>query len=116
MTEDQGSSWRRIFDSGPGRQQAKDFAKGQGYAIGLALNPYRQGELIVTAGDRPPGQQCKFITALRCIRFSVMCLPARGFGVHMHVHFWHVNVAKHANGNPQGWKRADEELRFKQIG
>ena len=57
MTEDQGASWRRVFDGGPGQQQAKDFAKGQGYAIGLALNPYRQGELIVTAGDRPPGQQ-----------------------------------------------------------
>lgn len=55
VTEDQGASWRRIFDGGPGQQQAKDFAKGQGYAIGLALNPYRQGELIVTAGDRPPG-------------------------------------------------------------
>lgn len=55
VTEDQGASWRRIFDGGPGQQQAKDFAKGQGYAIGLALNPYRQEELIVTAGDQPPG-------------------------------------------------------------
>ena len=55
VTEDQGASWRRIFDGGPGQQQSKDFAKGHGYAIGLAINPFRQGELIVTAGDRPPG-------------------------------------------------------------
>ena len=55
MTEDQGASWRRVFDGGPGQQQAKGFAEGQGYAIGLALNPFRQGELLVTAGDRPPG-------------------------------------------------------------
>ena len=31
-------------------------AKGQDYAIGLAVNPSRQGELLVTAGDWPPGQ------------------------------------------------------------
>ena len=55
VTADQGATWRRVFDGGPGQQQAKGFAKGQGYAIGLALNPFRQGELIVTAGDRPPG-------------------------------------------------------------
>lgn len=30
-------------------------AKGQDYAIGLAVNPSRQGELLVTAGDWPPG-------------------------------------------------------------
>ena len=92
MTEDQGASWRRIFDGGPGQQQAKDFAKGQGYAIGLALNPYRQGELIVTAGDRPPGQQCKCINASHCIGFCVMCLPAYGFCTHMQ--FWHANVCQ----------------------
>ena len=55
VTENQGAEWRRILDGGPGQQQAKDFAKGQGYAIGLAVNPFREGELIVTAGDRPPG-------------------------------------------------------------
>ena len=55
VTEDQGATWRRVFDGGPGQQQSKGFAEGQGYAIGLALNPFRQGELIVTAGDRPPG-------------------------------------------------------------
>ncbi|KAL3153493.1 hypothetical protein ABBQ38_011824 [Trebouxia sp. C0009 RCD-2024] len=55
VTEDQGATWRRLFDGGPGQQQAKGFAEGQGYAIGLALNPFRQGELLVTAGDRPPG-------------------------------------------------------------
>jgi len=114
MTEDQGASWRRIFDGGPGQQQAKDFAKGQGYAIGLALNPYRQGELIVTAGDRPPGQQCKCIMhhialdSLSCVCLHVALACMCIFGMQM--------FAKHANGNPQGWKRADEELRFKQIG
>lgn len=55
VTEDQGSSWRRVFDGGPGQQQSTGFALGQGYAIGLALNPFKKGELIVTAGDRPPG-------------------------------------------------------------
>ena len=55
VTGDQGGTWRRVFDGGPGQQQSKGFAEGQGYAIGLALNPFRQGELIVTAGDRPPG-------------------------------------------------------------
>ena len=94
MTEDQGASWKRIFDGGPGQQQAKDFAKGQGYAIGLAPNPYRRGELIVTAGDRPPGQQCILINASHCIGLYVICLPARGFGIHMHAHLWHANVCQ----------------------
>ncbi len=88
MTEDQGASWRRIFDGGPGQQQAKDFAKGQGYAIGLALNPYRQGELIVTAGDRPPGQQCKCINASHsvscvCLRVALAHTCMHMFGMQM---------------------------------
>ena len=55
VTEDQGRSWKRIFDGGPGQQQSKTIGKGLGYAIGLALNPYKQGEILITAGDRPPG-------------------------------------------------------------
>ena len=52
MTEDQGRTWKRIFESG----QSKSTGRRQGYVIGLALNPERQGELLVTAGDRPPGE------------------------------------------------------------
>lgn len=68
VTEDQGVSWGRIFNGGPGQQQSKDFAKGQGYAIGLAVNPFRQGELIVTAGDRPPGDLC--MVGATCATFA----------------------------------------------
>lgn len=69
MTEDQGATWRRLFDGGPGQQQAKGFAEGQGYAIGLALNPFRQGELLVTAGDRPPG----LLHSLLCLSSQHHC-------------------------------------------
>ena len=55
MTEDQGRTWQRIFDGGAGEGQSKTTGRGLGYVIGLALNPKRQGELLVTAGDRPPG-------------------------------------------------------------
>ena len=80
FTEDQGTTWRRIFDGGPGQQQAKGFAEGHGYAIGLALNPFRQGELFVTAGDRPPGQlaadleHCWSLHGVWCLYDSRFCV------------------------------------------
>ena len=64
VTEDQGHSWRRIFDGGPGQQQSKTIGKGLGYAIGLALNPHKQGEILITAGDRPPGLTFFFVVAV----------------------------------------------------
>ena len=72
MTEDQGATWRRIFTGGHGQQQSKGFAEGTGYAIGLAVNPFKQGELVVTAGDRPPGQTHSpllFLLLLFCFAF-----------------------------------------------
>ena len=85
VTEDQGASWRRIFNGGPGQQQSKDFAKGQGYAIGLAVNPFRQGELMVTAGDRPPGHVCQMTHAQltrSCLHPCVLCMQHLSTNLH----------------------------------
>ena len=60
MTEDQGRTWQRILGGGTGEGQSKATGRGLGYVIGLALNPKRQGELLVTAGDRPPGGEQGF--------------------------------------------------------
>lgn len=80
VTEDQGASWRRVFDGGLGQQQAKGFAEGQGYAIGLALNPFKQGELIVTAGDRPPGLLLFFLFLFLLSSHDVMAFGWHAYG------------------------------------
>ena len=43
-SEDGGESWERRMDS-----------MGNGYTIGLAINPGVAGEVLVSAGDQPPG-------------------------------------------------------------
>lgn len=51
---DAGGSWRRIA---LGAAAAR-------YPVGLSLNPQRRGEVLVTAGDRPPALGCHVLHSL----------------------------------------------------
>ena len=53
VTEDQGQSWRRLLRGSDGSPAAGQ--QGIPYILGLALNPWRQGELLVTAANNAPG-------------------------------------------------------------
>jgi hypothetical protein len=53
-SNDAGGSWRRIALG----------AAAPRYPVGLALNPERQGEVLITAGDRPPAIGCHVLHSL----------------------------------------------------
>ena len=53
VTEDQGQSWRRLLRGSDGSPAAGK--QGIPYILGLALNPWRQGEILITAANNAPG-------------------------------------------------------------
>ena len=53
VTEDQGHSWHRLLRGSDGSPAAGK--QGIPYILGLALNPWRQGEILITAADNAPG-------------------------------------------------------------
>lgn len=39
-----------------GSRQSATVGTGRGYTVGMALNPKQRDEIIVCAGDKPPGE------------------------------------------------------------
>ena len=54
VSEDHGQSWRRLLRGSDGSPAAGK--RGIPYILGLALNPWRQGELLITAANNAPGE------------------------------------------------------------
>ena len=52
-SEDNGESWRHITEG-----------LGQGYAVGVHINPGRAGEVLVATGERPPGLNARVYHSL----------------------------------------------------
>ena len=57
-----------------GVRQSASVGTGQGYTVGMALNPERQHELLVCAGDKPPGEPWH---ASACVHACVMLEAAQ---------------------------------------
>ena len=53
VSEDNGESWKHITEG-----------LGQGYAVGLHINPDRAGEVLVATGERPPGLNARVYHSL----------------------------------------------------
>ena len=53
LSEDNGESWKLITEG-----------LGQGYAVGLHINPDRAGEVLVATGERPPGLNARVYHSL----------------------------------------------------
>jgi len=53
VSEDNGESWNHIIEG-----------LGQGYAVGVHINPTRAGEVLVATGQRPPGLNARVYHSL----------------------------------------------------
>ncbi len=53
VSEDNGESWKHITEG-----------LGQGYAVGVHINPDRAGEVLVATGERPPGLDARVYHSL----------------------------------------------------
>ena len=64
-----------------GMRQSATIGTGKGYTVGMALNPKRQDELIVCAGDKPPGDAlpCSGTIVMPMHALLMLCLSASQF-------------------------------------
>ena len=86
------------MDVPQGERQSATVGTGLGYTVGLALNPKHQGELIVCAGDKPPGNPPSiFLKIVLSVRTASLHQACTGCWQRSH-------VLQHPACSRQTWK------------